>query len=588
MIDITWKIGGEAGFGIMTSGLTFSKVFSRLGYQIFDSTEYPSLIRGGHNAYTVRIKDELVNNHKKEIDILVCLNKETFDKNLVFLTNRSIVIYDEKDFKIEDTNFQSIKINLPLKDIVQKFNASIVMRNTIAIGASLRLLNADINTLLNLIEEEFKKKGDQIIKFNQDLAIAGYKYIEENYFDLLNTFHIKNNNDKNKKLVLTGNDAFSLGSIVADCRLYVAYPMTPSSSVLSTLASWQEKTGIIVRHAEDEISVINTAIGASFAGVRAAVGTSGGGFALMVEAVSLAGITETPLVIFLSQRPGPATGMPTWTEQGDLLFATFSGHGEFPKIILAPGDASEMFELTLKAYNLADIYQTPVIIISDKYLSESHYTVDKNEVDILINNYKINRGKLVSNIENKDNQTKPFLRYQLTEDGISPRLLPGIKGYYYEANSYEHLEDGHTTEESLSRKQQVDKRNKKIITYLKNDFQLPNYYGNKDADLIFISWGSTKGVILETQKILKDKNIKTGFYHFTYIYPLDKEKIKKFFLEKKHYVLVENNSLGQFGKLLTMETGIEFKYKVLKYDGREIMIDDILKVLESCELLVTS
>ncbi len=588
MIDISWKIGGEAGFGIMTSGLTFSKVFTRMGYYIFDSSEYPSLIRGGHNSYIVRIKNEPVSTQKKEIDILVCLNKETLDKNLNFLNKKSIVIYDEKDFKIENANFQSIKVNLPLKDIIQKFNASIVMKNTVALGASLRLLHADINILLNLIEEEFKKKGDQVIKFNQDVALAGYKYIEENYLDLLNIFQIKNKKDKVDKLVLTGNDAFSLGSIVADCRLYVAYPMTPSSSVLSTLASWQDKTGIIVRHAEDEISVINTAIGASFAGVRAAVGTSGGGFALMVETISLAGITETPLVIFLSQRPGPATGMPTWTEQGDLLFAIFSGHGEFLKIVLTPGDGYEMIDLTLKAYNLADIYQTPVIIISDKFLSESHYTVDKNEVDELINNYKVNRGKLVLNIENKNKQIKPFLRYQLTEDGISPRLLPGIKGCYYQANSYEHLEDGHTTEESLPRKQQVDKRNKKIVTYLKNDFQLPNYYGDKDAELIFISWGSNKGVILEVQKILKEKNIKTGFYHFSHVYPLDRERIKKIFLKEKNYVLVENNSWGQFGKLLAMKTGFEFKYKILKYDGREIMVDDILRELEGYELLVAS
>lgn len=583
MIDISWKIAGEAGFGIMTSGLTFSKVMTRLGYEVFDSIEYPSLIRGGHNAYIVRINDQPVYSQKKQIDILVCLNKETYEKNKEFLTEKSLVLYDEKDFKIDED--QLIKINLPLKDIIQKLNGSIVMRNTVALGASLRLLNVNINVLLNLLEEEFKKKGDQIIKFNQDLALAGYNFIDKNYSNILNIFNLHIKDDRQKKLVLTGNDSFSLASVVADCRLYVAYPMTPSSSVLSTLASWQKTTGMIVRHAEDEISVINTAIGGSFAGVRSAVGTSGGGFALMVEAISMAGITETPLIIFLSQRPGPATGMPTWTEQGDLLFATFSGHGEFPKIVLAPGDSYEMFDLTLKAYNLADIYQTPVIIISDKHLSESHYTVNKNDIDLLIKNYKINRGKLIFNIENNSENIKPFLRYKLEDDGISPRLLPGVKGFYYQANSYEHLEDSHTTEESLFRKQQVDKRNKKIFLYLKNDFQLPKFYGDIDGELVFVSWGSNKGAILEIQKILKEKSIKTGFYHFTYLYPLDKEKIKKIFSEKKHYVLVENNSWGQFGKLLTMETGVEFENKILKYDGREITSEDIFLSLKDFGLI---
>ncbi len=575
MIDFTWKIAGEAGFGIMTSGLSFSKIASRSGYYIFDSIEYPSLIRGGHNAYQVRVTDKKLSCQKEMIDVLVCLNKDTYEKNKQFLTENSFVIYDKEDFEIKE-NFK--KIALPIKKVINDFKASILMRNTLTIGASLALLGGEIEVFLKLIGEEFAKKGEQVVDFNQKTALAGYNYVKDNYSDKIVNWLDKKS--AKEKLVLTGNDSFSLASIVADCRLYCAYPMTPSSSVLATLASWQEKTGMIVRHPEDEISVINTAIGASFAGIRAAVGTSGGGFSLMVESISLAGITETPLVIFLGQRPGPATGMPTWTEQGDLLFAIHAGHGEFPKIVLAPGDVEEMFELTLKAYNLADIYQTPVIIISDMYLSESHQSIEKELIDKLISDYQIDRGKLINNlktkVENSNLKIKSFLRYQISNDGISPRLIPGVKGYYYQANSYEHLEDGHTTEESLPRKQQVEKRNRKITTYLSKDFQLPKFYGDENAELVFVSWGSNKGIILEVQKKLREKNIKTGFWHFSYLYPLDKKKIVSIFKKDKKYILLENNSWGQFGKLLAAETGIVINDKILKYDGRQFMPEEIL------------
>ncbi|MCX7955933.1 MAG: 2-oxoacid:acceptor oxidoreductase subunit alpha [Patescibacteria group bacterium] len=568
------KIGGEAGFGIMTTGLLFSKIASRLGYEVIDYVEYPSLVRGGHNAYEITVSDEKNNALKKEIDYLICLNKDTFLKQKHLLHKESIVVYDKEDFDFEE-NF--IKVNLPFKKIIQELKGQAIMKNTIALGGILALLGADIKVLNELIKEQFLKKGEIIVSFNQSFAQKGYEQIKNNYFSLIKNYLIEKK-DKQEKIVVSGNDAFSLGSVIADCRFYCAYPMTPSSSVLTNLASWQDKTNMIVRHAEDEISVINTALGASFAGARSAVGTSGGGFALMVESLSFAGIAEIPIVVFLASRPGPATGMPTWTEQGDLLFACFAGHGEFPKIVLAPGDQKEMIDLTLKAFNLADIYQTPVIILSDMYLSEGHRSIDKKLIDEIINKYKINRGKLLTEKpqENQEFKILNYKRYKITEDGISERLLPGIPGYFYQANSYEHLEDGHTTEDSKPRIDQVDKRNRKWITYLKQDFQMPNIYGDKDAQIIFVSWGSTKGIILEAQNYLEKKDIKTGFYHFNYVYPLDKEKIKKLFLEKKRYILVENNSWAQFGKLLSMETGVEIEEKILRYDGRPINLDDII------------
>ena len=573
-MTFTWKIGGEAGFGIMTTGLLFSKIASRLGYYILDYVEYPSLIRGGHNAYEVCVSDREVTALKKEIDVLVCLNEETFHKHKNRLNSQSLVLYDKEEFDFTD-NFN--KVNVRLKKILTNLKGQAVMKNTIALGASLSILGGNIEVLLDLIAEQFKKKGDEIVRFNQQFAIAGYEEVKENYSFLIKNFLIEKEEEK-EKLVVSGNEAFSLGVVFADCRLYAAYPMTPSSSVLHTLASWQEKTGMIVRHSEDEIAVINTALGASFAGVRAAVGTSGGGFSLMVESLSFAGVAEIPVVVFLAQRPGPATGMPTWTEQGDLLFAIFSGHGEFPKIVLAPGDQKEMIELTIKAFNLADIYQTPVIVVSDMYLSEGHKSVERDWVDKIVREYQIRRGKI--NLSQKENPQKLeiFLRYKITEDGISEKILPGTAGYFYQENSYEHLEDGHTTEEVKPRKDQVEKRLRKWQTYLKNDFQLPKFYGNEKAEIVFISWGSTKGIVLEAQKRLKEKGIETGFYHFNHIYPLDKEKFSQLLKkDNKRYLLVENNALGQFGKILAMEAGLDFKEKILRYDGRPITVEEIIE-----------
>ncbi len=570
MTDFTWKIGGEAGFGIMTTGLLFAKIAARLGFDVFDYVEYPSLIRGGHNAYEVRVSDQEEYALKKTIDYLVCLNEDTYKLHKTRLTTTSYIIHNPEEFAL-DENF--VKITVPFKKILEQFNGPPIMKNTIAQGASTALLGGDLNILNQVIGDEFKDKGEEVVKFNQKFAEAGYNHIRDNFANLIKPLLTKK--IKEAALVMTGNDAFSLGSVIADCRLYAAYPMTPASSVLSNLALWQNKTGMVVRHSEDEIAVINTALGASFAGVRAACGTSGGGFALMVESISFAGVAEIPVVIFLSQRPGPATGMPTWTEQGDLLFAVNAGHGEFPKIVFAPGDTEEMVEVTGKAFNLAEIYQTPVIVMSDMYLSESHRSLSRNLLTEFVNRYQVNRGKTVNQTGDK------YLRYRATDDGISERLIPGAKNYFYQANSYEHLEDGHTTEDAQERKKQVEKRDKKWQKYLKRDFQPPKVYGDLNAtEIVFVSWGSTKGVILSAQKLLAKKGVKTSFIHFTHVYPMNKDLIKPMFSENKRYVLVENNFYGQFGKLLRLEVGVEINEKILKYDGRPFWPEEIVDRLK--------
>jgi len=565
-----WKIGGEAGFGIMTTGLLLSKLASRSGDYVFDYPEYPSLIRGGHNTYEVLIGDTQPASISEPIDLLVCLNEETFDLHKKRLSSKAIVLYDHTEFKIKRDDYTLV--NIPWQEMISRHGGRAVVKNIIALGVSAALLGGDQRILEGLIVDQFKKKGQDLVNLNLKFIRLGYSYIQKNYPSLIKKV-LGKKADQKKKIVVNGNEAFSLGSVIADCRLYVAYPMTPASSVLTILAGWQEKTGMVVRHAEDEIAVVNTALGGSFAGVRASVGTSGGGFALMTETISLAGVTETPLVIFLAQRPGPATGLPTWTGQGDLLFAVNAGHGEFPKIVLAPGDVEEMVDLTMKAYNLADVYQTTVIVLSDKYLSESHRTITVDFLSSLIDQYKVKRGKLVSKPSKK-----PYWRYRVTEDGISERLVPGTKGYFYQANSYEHGQDSHTTEDPRETIDQIEKRDRKMKSFLKKDFQPAVVYGNlDDAETVFVTWGSTKGPVLEAIKRLGDK---AALIHFSYLYPLDKKKTVSLFKKKKRYVLVENNYSAQFGKLLFRETGVAIEEKLVKYDGRPFFVDEIVSYLK--------
>jgi len=567
-MQYTWKIGGEAGFGIMTTGLLFSKIATRRGYNIFDFVEYPSLIRGGHNAYEVTISDDTVSSLKKEIDVLVCLNKETFDTHKNRCAPKAKIIFDPEVFTPEG---DIIPIPVTFTAILKELQGQVIMKNIIALGSSLAIMGADLIEMNSILATQFGRKGEAIISLNQQFAQKGFDVVLSTSQEHISPMLTKK--ESPKKMVVTGNEAFAYGAVAADCRFYSAYPMTPSSGVLTSVAAWGKKTGMVVRHAEDEIAVINSALGASFAGVRSSVGTSGGGFALMVEALSMSGITELPIVVFISQRPGPATGMPTWTEQAELLFAIHGGHGEFPKIVLAPGDHQEMVELTLQAFDLADIYQLPVIVMSDMLLSESHRSIPYDEIQAKIKKYIPNRGKLVSSAD------ESYKRYLMTDDGVSPRLVPGGVKTFYQANSYEHLEDGHTTESDVERIKQVDKRARKIKTYLSNHFIIPTTIGDiQKAQTVFVGWGSTKGVANEAVKKAKEMGKDVAYIHFSYLYPLDKNKIKTLFSDSsKQYILVENNSEGQLGKLLQMEVGISFENKILRYDGRPLAVEQFIE-----------
>ncbi|MFH1840918.1 MAG: 2-oxoacid:acceptor oxidoreductase subunit alpha [Candidatus Shapirobacteria bacterium] len=510
--SFTWKIGGEAGFGIMSTGLIFAKTLARMGLYAFDYSEYPSLIRGGHNVMSVHFGGEPVWAQEQGVDLLVALNQETLTRHQAEIKPNGNILADFEE----------------MNKIIAQLGLSVIMSNNFTLGASIAYFCLPLEPLLEEISDNFKIKGEKVITDNQKAARAGFDYAKKKY----TTNYCINLSDKKELLVMTGNEAAALGAIAAKSDFYASYPMTPSSSVLHYLAVKSVETGMIVRHAEDEIGVINEALGASFAGAKAMVGTSGGGFALMTEAVSLAGITELPLVILISQRPGPATGMPTWTEQGDLQMAMRAGHGEFPKIVLAPGDIEETFNLTQKAFYLAQKYRLSVILLLDKYLSESHKTVEKLKISA--------KGGL------EDQQ---------------------IKNSFYRANSYEHTNDGHTSEDAEVRKKQVGKRLEKTDQYLREDVELPQLYGDPKAKITLIGWGSTKGPVLEA---ISNKQLAINYLHFTHLWPFPKNlKLPE------NLVLVENNATAQLGQVIRQETGIEIKNKLLKYDGRPFYPEEI-------------
>ncbi len=562
----TFKIGGEAGFGIMSSGRIFSKAATRSGYYVFNYTEYPSLIRGGHNVLQVSVSETPVRSQRKTTDFLVALNQETIDLHKDELVQGAGVVYDgEQGVKVSNISKKINAFPVPLRRLAIEAAGNIITRNTVALGASLALLGGNLQHLKDLIAESFGGEESEITEKNIKACQAGYDFVLDNYKDKISQA-LKPREKKEEKIIVSANDAIALGAVAGGLQFAAIYPMTPISNILHYLAPLQEKFGFVYQQPEDEISGINMAIGASFAGARSMVATSGGGFSLMAEGYGLAGITETPIVIVEGMRVGPATGMPTWTEQGDLRFLLHAAQGEFPKIVLAPGDAEEAFRLTMKAFNLAEKYQTPVVLLVDKHICESHesFFVFDNK------NYKIDRGKLTFK------KKKNYLRYKLSEDGISQRSVPG-SGNFFVANSDEHNEAGFSDESSENRIQQMKKRMEKLETCRREDLLKPKLFGPKRAKLTLVSWGSNKGIILDAIEGISGVN----FLHLNWLCPFPTKEVKKILKGAKKIVAIENNFTGQMTGLIKEKTGIEISDKLLKYDGRPFYPEEIVKKIKS-------
>ncbi|HCM37865.1 MAG: Pyruvate flavodoxin/ferredoxin oxidoreductase-like protein [Candidatus Gottesmanbacteria bacterium GW2011_GWB1_43_11] len=569
------KVGGEAGFGIMASGLLLVRTFSRGGLKAITINDYPSLIRGGHNVILVKVANHDIFATDDIADILIALNRETIDLHKNEMTAGGAVVFDPESFSVVTTDFPKAVtlVPVPLMRLAKEQQGDVLMRNTVALGATLALIDYDFSFLESVIRDQFGRKGEEVVTKNVNLARAGYDFVKKN-FPQGYPRKLGPQPVKPKQMVLTGNEAVGLGAVAAGMKFFAAYPMTPINGLLYYLAGIAEKTGFVYKQPEDEISGINMAIGASFAGARSMVATSGGGFCLMTEGVSLAGMIEQPVVVIYGQRPGPATGLPTWTTQGDLHFVLNASQGEFPRLVLAPGDMEEAYYLTGIAFNLAEKYQTPTFVLVDKYICESYFSVDLAKMQ---NPVKIERGKLLKPEEQA--QEMELKRYLLTDDGISPRPLPipGNKGGIFHANSDEHDEYGYSIEEAHLTKAMIEKRMKKMAEAQK---EVPDatLYGEADAEHTLVGWGSTKGVVLEAMRQLTEagQGKLVNYLHIAWVNPFPVESVKRILSSAKHIIDIEGNHNSPMADWILLKTGIAIKDRINKYDGRPFFPAEII------------
>ena len=561
---ISIKIGAEAGQGVKSAGLMLAKLAIRSGYHIYNQIEYPSLIKGGHNVLQVNISKEEVTAPRKVNDFLIALNQDTVNKHLTEFADGAGLIYDSAA-KIDTSKVPStvVLLGVPLSKIAKEAGNSDLLINTVALGAVTAVLGGNLLILNSLISEEFGSKGDEIVKVNVAAAENGFKYVTENYRQ-----HLKNSLSPLESLsnfvpymAIDGNESVALGAISAGLQYAAIYPMSPISNILHVLAENQEKFGYIYKQPEDELSAINMAIGASYAGARSMTSTSGGGFCLMTEGYGLAGMTETPLVIIEGMRPGPATGLPTWSGQGDLQMILNAHQDDFPRIVLAAGDAKEAFELTMKAFNLADKYLTPVVVIIDKNICENAQSFPLYEYS----DYRIDRGKLTTA------KVEDYKRYASEPSGISQRTVPGV-GNFFIANSDEHDEEGYSSEDIDNRNIMMEKRMTKLKTCKEQDMEKPQLFGPEDAEITIISWGSNKGSILQALKNLDGVN----YIHVNWMSPFPSDELSEMSSKSKYILNVECNYTGQMEKLIRENTQIKIDENFLKYDGRQIYPEEII------------
>ena len=562
MKSVSIRIAGANGDGVESSGALLMKVASKSGLHVFGYRGYQSIIRGGHVWYQVRLGDEKLSSHGEKIDILIALNQDSIKNQKSHLNDGAVVIFDPSKVSASEIDGKGFRlVQIPLLDIAIKVSGDPIMRNVAAIGAALRFVGIDFEIFKTVVRDMWLRKGEKVVDNNVNIAMQAYRYQ-----GVSTLFDIKG--DDKQRYAMDGNTAFSIGTFAGGCKFYAAYPMTPASGILHWYAAHQNK-GALFKQTEDELAAVNMAIGAATAGVRAMCGTSGGGFSLMVEGLGMAGMIETPVVIAESQRTGPSTGLPTKTEQADLLFVMHASQGEFPRIVVAPRSIQECFTVGSEVFNLAERYQCPVIVLLDLYLSERVESVDGLDLDSVT----IDRGKLVT--ENTTGER--FKRYEITEDGISPRSIPGTPGLEFIAPSDEHDEYGDLVSDMYSgideyveiRRQMHSKRMRKIETMLKNEKVFAPEIDNPSAEYFFVTFGSTTEPVQEAARVLNESGKSFGVISFSYIMPLDKEKTRRM-LENKKLIDVECNYTAQLAQVIMANTGIDIKNRILKFDGEAV------------------
>jgi 2-oxoglutarate ferredoxin oxidoreductase subunit alpha len=571
--EMTFKIGGEAGQGVESSGAGFAKALARAGWHVFGMQDYYSRIRGGHNFYQIRASEQPVYSHVESVDVLLALTQEAIDRHCAEIAEGGAVICEEC-LAVDNAALDKRDVSylpVPLTEIAKDQGGSEVMRNTAALGAAAGLVGFPFEVVASVIEDNFSKKGSEAVGTNLRVAEAGYHFAQDKYA-ARSHYTLGRVEGAPQRMVMDGNQAVSLGALLAGCKFVAGYPMTPSTPILQWMAAHGERYGVVVKHTEDEIAAILMAIGAAHAGVRAMAPTSGGGFSLMVEGLGFAGMAEIPVVIVEGQRPGPSTGLATRTEQGDLLFVLFASQGEFPRLVLAPGTVEECFQAGWRAFNLAEKYQCPVIIVSDTFLSNSVRTLERDALDLA--GVQVERGALLTD-EDLDHLEGEYLRYAYTESGVSPRALPGHPHAIYQATSDEHTPDGHITEEPEPRRRQVEKRLRKLDVAVQ-EMEGPVRYGPPEAELTLIGWGSTYGPLREAVDRLNAQGRTANMLHITDGWPFPTEKVKAALAGAGRTVMVESNFTGQMAFLLEAHTGVRIDQHVRKYDGRPFSPEYIL------------
>lgn len=557
MTDISIVLCGEAGQGIETIEDILTKYLKESRYNIFSAREYMSRIRGGVNSTEIRISPNPVKAYVDRIDLLFAFSNNAIDHLKERISEKTIIFGDKEVVG----NLENV-VDMPLLKTTKKIGGSFYL-NTVTAGVISGLLNLSEYELRNFIKKYFERKGEEIINKNLEAITEGFqlaKNILESGISIKAKKSEELSRDIGKDILFSGTEAVALGALAGGCNFISAYPMSPATGVISFMASNSKDFEVIAEQAEDEISAMNMAIGSWYAGGRGMTTTSGGGFALMEEGLSLSGMTETPVVVHIGQRPSPATGLPTRTEQGDLDLALYAGHGDFARVVLSPGNLEDCFYLSKYAFSLADRLQIPVFILTDQYLLNLQYNIPSLDY----NKYPVKRYVVKTE--------KDYRRYELNKTGISPRGIPGFGEGTVVQTGNEHDETGHSTENAILRKKMVEKRYNEKLNQLKNEVIYPELLGGKAYRNLLIGWGSTRCIIEEALKELRDP--KLGFLHFKQLYPLPRE-VMGYLMNAEKVIAIENNTSGQFANLIRRETGFEIKNRILKYDGRSFSVEEV-------------
>jgi 2-oxoglutarate ferredoxin oxidoreductase subunit alpha len=570
--ELTFKIGGEAGQGVRSSGAGFAHALARGGLHVFGMQGYMSRIRGGHNFYQLRVAEKPLYCHSDHVHLLIAMIPETIDRHGDEVVAGGAVIYDE-GLEVDRKALRKRKVSCfpaPLVKIAEE-EGSQVMANTAALGVGAGVTGYDLEPIEGVIRDNFSKKGQKIIDANLRVVQRAYDYGQQRYggdFD-----HELKRVKAPPRMVINGNQAICLGALLGGCRFVAAYPMTPATSIIEWMAGHAEEYGLVTKHTEDELAAILMAIGANHMGVRAMVATSGGGFSLMVESLGLAGMTETPVVIVESQRPGPATGMPTRTAQGDLQFVIHASQDEFPRVVLAPGTTEDCFRAGWRAFNLAERMQSPAIILVDSFLSNSVRTIER--ADLGFEGVRIDRGELLSESE-LDELPGGYKRYAITETGVSPRALPGHPNGVFQACSDEHDEYGKFEDEDAENRVQMAEKRLRKLEVARKDMRPPELYGPRKADVTLVGWGSSYGPMREVVDRGKSDGGSVNALHFADIWPLPDIEAAESLKAANRLVAVEGNGTGQFARLLRAYTGVQVDGLITRFDGRPFSPEYIL------------